>query len=202
MTEQELMYASDEDIAFFHKCTAGLPGVEGFSGTGFDAKGNQIPYGCGPHSVRCIRNIVEIVKPKSILGIGTNLCYSDAMWLELAPEAKILSLDISDKEETLRAVSIMEDRYRSRFEFLLTDSKTAFNKIKDRQFDLAFIDGDHLEDGVTSDIKTCLDLGIKYLSMDDWLPQFGPGVQPSVKKFPIKIIVVCGNITLLRTDGD
>lgn len=206
MTEQELMYASDEDIAFFHKCTAGLPGVEGFSGTGFDAKGERIPYGVGPHSVRCFREIVSIVKPKSILEIGFNLGYSASLWLNLA-EARLVSVDISDKEETLYASKNITKKFNNRFNFICSDSAdielaSTFKLIHyfgGVPFDLIFIDGGHLEHHVMADIKLALDLGIKWLAFDDVLPQFGPGVLPAIAKHPqLEEVKTMGNIALYK----
>ena len=203
MTEQELMYASDEDIAFFHKCTAGLPGVEGFSGTGFDANGERIPYGVGPHSVRCFREIVDIVKPKSILEIGFNLGYSCSIWLNLTNGAKVLSVDISDKAETLKAGEILNEKFFSRFSFIICDSAKLMEEwgitLEKQKFDLTFIDGGHLEHHVMADIKLALDLKIKWLAFDDILSQFGPGVLPAIAKHSqLEEVKTLGNIALYK----
>lgn len=200
MNTDDLMYASEEDIAFFHKCTAGLPGVEGFSGTGFDAQGERIPYGVGPHSVKCLREIVEITKPQSILEIGFNLGYSASMWLTLSG-ARLVSNDISDKYETIEAIAKLKERFVQKFSFIGGDSATLFerfgNVLKGENFDLIFIDGGHLDHHVMADIKLALDLGIKWLAFDDILPQFGPGVLPSIAKHPqLKEVKIMGNIAL------
>ncbi|HTJ52648.1 MAG TPA: class I SAM-dependent methyltransferase [Cyclobacteriaceae bacterium] len=203
MTEQELMYASEEDIAFFHKCTIGLPSAAGFSGTGFDASGNRIPFGCGPHSVRCLREIVDFVKPSGIIEVGLNCGWSSSMWLELAPNAKVLSIDISDKAETMEAGSILLHRYSPRFEFMICDSAKAFEKwpstLESVNADLIFIDGGHLEHHVMADIKLALDLKIKWLAFDDILEQFGPGVLPAIAKYPeLEEVKTLGNIALYK----
>lgn len=205
MTEQELMYASDEDIAFFHKCTAGLPGVEGFSGTGFDANGNRIPYGCGPHSVRCLREIVEIAKPKAIIEIGLNCGYSSALWLNMS-DAYVLSVDISDRKETLEAGRILNEKFFGRFSFIICDSAKLLDEypalLKNQKFNLTFVDGGHLEHHVMADIKLALDLKIKWLAFDDVLPQFGPGVLPSIAKHPqLEEVKTLGNIALYKNTG-
>jgi predicted O-methyltransferase YrrM len=184
MTEQELMYASKDDIVFYTKCINGLPNVG---------------YSCGAHSVRCLREIIEFVKPKNILEIGFNCGHSATMWLELAPEASILSIDISDKAETIEAVRLMTDRYGSRFVFLLCDSKDAYEFLQEEQYDLIFIDGGHLEEHVMADIRLALSLNIKWLAFDDVLPEFGPGVLPSIEKWAgLKEVKLMGNIALYR----
>jgi len=198
MTEQELMYASNEDIAFFHKCTAGLPGVEGFSGTGFDAKGERIPWGVGPHSVRCFREIVDIVKPKSILEIGFNLGYSASIWLNLT-DATLVSVDISDKAETMRAAELLFEQFNTRIHVVIKDSAQVFPDVCYRKYDLAFIDGGHLEHHVMADIKLALDLKIKWFAFDDILSQFGPGVLPAIAKHPqLEEVKTMGNIALYK----
>ncbi len=123
--------------------------------------------------------------------------YSAALWLHFT-DAKILSLDISSKAETLHAAKVMTERYPDRFEFMKIDSKIAYETLKDREFDMAFIDGDHLLPGVIADIKLVLGLGIKNICFDDYLPQFGQ-VQDAIVKFPIQILEVMGNIALGRS---
>ncbi len=201
MTDKELMYSTPEDQVFWLKCVSGLPGLEGFSGTGFDSRGKQIPYGTGPHNLPAYREIVEVIKPKKIFEIGFNLGYSAAVWLELTT-AKIFTIDISDKEETLKASEVMTERYGDRFEFMCIDSMLMREKglwpCQDDMFDMAFIDGGHLEEHVTNDIQLCLDAGIDMLVLDDWLHQFGPGVQVSVAKFPLEVVKVWGNTALVK----
>jgi hypothetical protein len=193
MTDQELMQSSHEDQVFWLKCVNGLPGLEGFSGTGYDAKGERIPWGSGPHNVVAYREIAEMVKPKSIFEIGFNIGYSAAMWLELTEAEYLFSIDISDKEETIKASQILKDRYGKRFDFLSIDSYTF--KVNPA-FDMAFIDGGHSEHNVTYDLKMCVQANIKWLVMDDWQPNFGPGVQISVAKFDLEVVKVWGNTAL------
>ncbi len=195
---EQLLWASKEDHEFWNKCTEGLSKLEGLSGTGFDSRGVQIPYGTGPHNLAGYREIVAMLKPKSIFEIGFNLGYSAAAWLELT-EASILTIDISDKEETLISARVMKERYGDRFEFRVEDS-TKF-KLERGKYDMAFIDGSHLEYEVTCDLRGCLDAGIKWIVMDDWLHQFGPGVQVSVAKFPsLELVKIWGNTALLKNN--
>lgn len=198
----DLMYASEEDIKLFHDATKGLPGVEGFSGTGFDSSGQRIPYGVGPHSVKCFHQIIDYVKPKNILEIGTNLAYSSSLWLTMS-DANIVTVDISSKAETKAAVELMNKKWGERFFFILEDSAhlldSWYNYLKRYKFDCAFVDGGHEDHHVMADIDLCLKLGIKWIVFDDVLPQFGPGVLPSIAKHTqLKEVVTIHNIALYQ----
>lgn len=205
MTDAELMYASDEDVKFFLRVTEGLPKINGFSMDGLDSNRQPMAYGCGPHSVRCLREIVEITKPKVLFEIGFNCGYSAVMWLELGVQ-KVISCDISDRNETLQAADIIGDRYTDgRFSFFVEDSgqilsgRGNLNWLSKHTFDLIFIDGGHLEHHVVADIQLALALNIKYLAFDDWLEQFGPGVQPAIAQFPeLKEVKIMGNVALFQ----
>jgi len=202
MTEQELMYASHEDQVFYLQCVNGLPGIEGFSKDGLDSNGRPMDYGVGAHSVRCFREIVEIAKPTSILEIGLNCGYSSALWLNMT-DAKVLSVDISDRAETLEAGRILSKKFDPRFFYVISDSavllKNHSEDLAHYGFDLTFIDGGHLEHHVISDIELALALNIKWLAFDDILPQFGPGVLPAIAKFPqLKEVKTMGNIALYQ----
>ncbi len=194
MTDQELMQSTHEEQVFWLKCVAGLPGLEGFNGTGYDANGIRIPWGSGPHNLSAYRQIANIVNPISIFEIGFNVGYSAAMWLEIT-KATIFTIDISDKAETLAAADVLRKRYPGRFDFKVSTTSTLSIK---EPWDMAFIDGGHLEEEVTQDIQFCLDNGIDWLVMDDWLPNFGPGVQISVAKFPLDVVLVIGNTALVK----
>jgi hypothetical protein len=196
MTEQELLSASEEDQQFFFKCVQGLPLV---SADGMDSNGQPMPYFLGAHSVRCLRRIVELVEPKSILEIGFNVGVSSSLWLNLS-SASVVSVDISDRQETLTAAKKLSDDYPDRFDFILSDSAKLFGnpQLEGLKFDLIFIDGGHLEHDVLADIKLALDLGIKYLAFDDYLPKYGPGVQPAIEKHGLTMIEEMGNIVLMR----
>lgn len=202
MTEQQLMYASDEDKEFFYKCIKGLPDKNGMDGSGFDKFGLEIPFSCGPHSVKCLREIVEIVKPKAIFEIGFNHGHSASLWLELSPEANLTSCDISLKDETIVAARMMKERYGARFEYFNRKTKLFFEAIHYLEFQLAFIDGGHEKKDVIKDINFCLALDIPYISFDDFLPQFGQ-VQDAIALFPEELIQinVNGNIALYKNNS-
>lgn len=199
MNDEELMSASTEERYFWQQCVKGLPGLQGFSGTGYDADGNRIPWGSGPHNLRAFRECVRVVKPKHIFEIGFNLGYGSAVWLNIS-SAKVTSIDISSKAETLAAANYLKEIYPDRFTFMLGDSLRAleFMRYHNHKFDMAFIDGNHEEEAVTQDIKVCLKFGIEWFVMDDWLPQFGPGVQDAIKKFPFETVGIIGNTALIK----
>lgn len=197
MTEEELMYSTPEELEFWHKCVKGLPGLEGFLKTGLDKYGQPIPFGTGPHCLKAFRAALDIVQPKSILEIGFNLGYSSAVFLK-ASRAKVVAVDISDKAETIFAAEKLAARFKARFNFILSDSSKVLDKVKKFKFDMIFIDGGHLEDQVTIDLQLGMDLGINYFLLDDWLPQFGPGVQVSIGKFNLEMIKNWGNIVLFK----
>lgn len=207
MTQEEnekLMYSSPEDQAFYLKCVEGLPTLAGLDGSGNGSDGVPLPYGTGAHSVRCLREIAALVQPSKILEIGFNMGWSAAMWLELCPETTLVSCDISEKEETLAAADILIKRYAKpnhilRFMYHNRNNESFSIHIKNTQFDLIFIDGGHLLEDVIIDIQLALDLKIKWLAMDDWLPEFGE-VQKAVARFgdKLEVVNINGNIALLK----
>lgn len=184
MTEQELMYASEEDITFFQNCIKGLPKDPGYS--------------CGAHSVRCFREIIKQSTPLSILEIGMNVCYSTSLWFGIASPWEIVSVDISDRPETIAAADFMKAKFGKRFKFINKDSKLVYDDIKNHNFDLCFIDGGHEYEDVKSDIELAKKLNIKWIAFDDWLVEFGPGVQKAIAEHPeLSMENELGNIVLM-----
>jgi hypothetical protein len=197
----DLMYSSPEDQLFYNNCTNGLPTLAGINGTGHDKFGIPLPYGTGPHSVRCLREIVEIVKPKSIFEIGLNMGWSSAMWLELS-DAQLISCDISYKDETINATSFLEAKYPGRFNYVNRLEIEKFKEaVTNKKFDLVFIDGGHLFEDVIADLQLCIDLNIPFFAMDDWLPDYGQ-VQDAVNSFgdELEVLNINGNIALLKNN--
>lgn len=198
MNEQDLMYASDEDIAFYQKCEQGLYSIGGMNGTGKDEDGIPIPYHCGPHSVRCLKAIVNIVNPKSIFEIGFNCGHSSSMWLNLSL-ADVFSCDISKKKETLHGASILWQNHGDRFTYCDRNDEFFMDYLKGRNFDMCFLDGGHLYEDVIADIELCLHLSIPYIAFDDILKEFGPGVMPAIKQYPqLELVKEFGNIGLYK----
>jgi predicted O-methyltransferase YrrM len=199
MTQQEndeLMYSSPEDQAFYLKCVEGLPTLAGLNGTGKDEDGVPLPYGCGPHSVRCFREVVEIVKPTAIFEIGFNMGWSAALWLELTGGI-VHSCDISVKEETLKAAELLAKKYNRRFHYY--NRNHLIPEGFDAGWDMIFIDGSHLMVDVVMDIQDSLYCRTPFLVFDDILPEFGE-VQEAIDIFSdeLELIKVFGNIGLYK----
>jgi predicted O-methyltransferase YrrM len=188
MSNDDLFYASEEDKNFYQNSIKGLSSYR-----------EGLPYSCQAHNLPFFRYVVEKVNPTFIFEIGFNIGHSASMWLNLTM-TKVLSIDISSKEETLHSADVLTGKFKNRFLFLNVNSFLAFEFLKDYkgQYDLAFIDGGHLYDDVMNDIKLCKDLEIKWMAFDDWLPQYGPGVQPAIQKHDLEIIQVMGNNALTK----
>jgi len=198
MTHEELMYSSEKDLKTFNEWTKGLASIGGLDGSGKDEDGIPIPYHCGPHSLKCFREISEIVKPKSVFEIGFNCGQSSVMWLETS-EADVFSCDISNKKETLHGAEFLWVKYGDRFTYVNRTDEFFFEYLKVRNFDMCFIDGGHLIEDVIADIILCLDLKIKHFAFDDILPQFGPGVLPAIEMYPqLELVKELGNIALYK----
>ena len=120
-----------------------------------------------------IQDIYNKHNIKSILEIGFNIGYSASMWLEFDVDKKstLTSVDIGIHKDTVKAAEAVKNLHGDRFEFILCDSKKVKNQLKDRLFDLAFIDGDHSAVGVHSDIQLCMILQIPLLLFDDYWSQ-------------------------------
>ena len=196
---KDLMYASKEDEDFYKSATAGQPSHAGFSGTGFDERGVQIPYSLGYHSIKSMRNLIQKsgFNEGAMLEIGFNLGYSASIWLTLLPHIHLMSVDISNKAETIAAAAAITRKFPGRFQFVCADSKTLSQSLDPGFFGLAFIDGDHSEEGIVADIQNCLDLGIKTMLFDDFLPQFGMTI-PALARFQPTEFESDGNLALAK----
>ena len=117
-----------------------------------------------------IQDIYNKYNVKSILEIGFNIGYSASMWLEFDYDKKstLTSVDIGIHKDTEAAAAAVKNLHKERFSFILSDSKKVKKQLQGQLFDLAFIDGDHTEVGVDSDIRLCIDLQIPLLLFDDY----------------------------------
>lgn len=195
LSEEELKYASEEDIAFFNKITEGLPTMAGKNGDGLDKFGTPIPYHSGPHILRYFRDTIEIVKPRKIFEIGFNMGHSAAMWLNLSNVA-VCSIDVSEKDETKDAADYLMGKHRGMF--LYFDRK--YTGIDLGNFELAFIDGAHDEENVTKDIQLCKEMKIPYILFDDWYPRYGE-TQKAVTQFPeLELVKDMNNLRLYKVN--
>jgi hypothetical protein len=117
-----------------------------------------------------VQELYANYKIKEILEVGFNIGYSSSMWLEFDPDKKscITSIDIGIHKDTLPASKAVKDLHGERFSFILCDSKKVLKQLKNKLFDLAFIDGDHTEPGIYNDVHLCLELGVPLLLFDDY----------------------------------
>jgi len=175
---------SEQDKIDFDRWTSRLVGLPSPSGEGRQRQVALTTGSLGPHSVRAIRAIAEFVQPKSILEIGLNCGISTCFWLHLCPDAKVVSVDISAADHTLRGVASIAAWFHDRHQFVMSDSKFCGPLLPTRIYELAFVDGDHEYDGARADLGLCLDLNIPWIAMDDYWPVFGPGVRRAVESMP------------------
>lgn len=120
---------------------------------------------------------IEIVKPKNILEIGFFCGASSMMWLQLS-DAKLTSVDPmanlyepqTKHDGLIENVQKLKDYFGAdRFTFIQKDSKVVYPDIKNKKFDLIFIDGDHTEAGARNDFTLALALRVPYLLVDDFV---------------------------------
>ena len=133
-----------------------------------------------------VQDIYNQHKIESILEIGFNIGYSASMWLEFDPDKKstLTSVDIGIHADTVKAAEAVKNLHGDRFSFILSNSKKVKNQLQGQLFDLAFIDGDHSDVGVASDIRLCIDLQIPLLLFDDyWTDQDQNGIRKVCTQF-------------------
>lgn len=190
---EELMYASEEDWELYRQYIAGLPTREGKNGDTLDKYNTPIPYGSGPHILRHFRTVLETINPKRILEIGFNYGTSSAFWLNMT-KARIVSCDVSDKDETVDAAKILKERFQERFDFYFRKDLPLISNF----FDFIFIDGSHVEIDIVADIQLAKDLNIPHLLFDDWYPLYGE-TQQAVAKYPdLKLVKDLDNLRLYK----
>lgn len=192
LTDEELLYASEEDWEFYREAIDGLPTREGFKGNFLDKDNIEIPYGSGPHILKYFKKAINLSGCKSVLEIGFNLGHGAAMLLKLG--MKVDSVDISTKWETFYAALFLMHRYKSNF--------TYFNRgvwpPPYGVYDMVFIDGAHDEASIVDDINLSKELNIPFLLLDDWLPKYGE-TQQAVAKFPeLELVEDMNNLRLYK----
>lgn len=133
---------------------------------------NKLPNATEGHltelDLPIIKDVIEIVKPSSILEIGFNAGHSASMWLEYS-NAELLSVDIGHHDYTKIGVEVIKNsEYANRFTYLEVNSMFAGLFIPKKEYDLVFIDGCHEELFVASDIQLALCQRPKYILIDDF----------------------------------
>lgn len=91
---------------------------------------------------RLLKMIVEMIRPKNILEVGTFSGYSALCMAEgLPPEGKLYTLEINDEMEDFTRPWIKDSPYANKIEFIIGDANQLIPKLG-ITFDMAFIDGD------------------------------------------------------------
>ena len=199
-THEELLECSIEDRKLFEEITRGLPDRAGFNRNHIDDRGKEIPYGSEAHVLKYIRRACEIVKPKYVFEIGFNRGHGAVMFLELS-KARVFSIDISTRKETIHAAIVLKNRYAERFDFLGGDSAYAHKDLMGEGFDLAFVDGGHDKSSVLLDLNTCKQLKIPYLLFDDVYSRYGEVIK-AIGEYDdeLQLIEDMDNLRLYKTN--
>ena len=210
ISREEYLRVIPEDQRFFDHCIQGLPDQKGFRGDGLDKYGESITFSLGPHAVRWMRHFLDRVlkeigfsaahanQPWQMLEIGFHIGYSSALWLNLSRNVQLLSIEISDKWETLYAAERLGRLFPGRFNFLRADASQSVDRIRlCGPYQFAFIDGNHLRADL--DIVLCRALKIPWMLFDDWWPDPFSTVQETIKATEdLEVVEVCGNMALAR----
>lgn len=111
--------------------------------------------------------VLEEVKPKRILEIGTHKAQYCYLAKKVLPEVQIVTFGIDTPSQT--CVDMVNEYYGEDFiEFHCGDSVEVLTEYNtDEQFDLAWVDGGHSYEVATSDLVNCARLGIKNILLDD-----------------------------------
>ena len=91
---------------------------------------------------RVLSMISHMIRPHSVLEIGTYLGYSALSMAEgLAEDGKIISLDVNEETNSVAQRFIERSEHRKRIELLLGDATSMIPQLEG-PFDLVFIDAD------------------------------------------------------------
>jgi hypothetical protein len=194
LTHEELLYASEEDLAFYREATIGLPTREGFKGNFLDKDNIEIPFGSQAHILKHFRQTLEITNAHRVLEIGFNCGHGAAMLLKLGVD-RLTSIDISEKWETKYASMLLALKYPyPKFSYSIR-----WNMAKPyAYYELAFIDGAHDEESVFEDIVMCQEMKIPYLLFDDWYTRYGE-TQKAVQQFnELELVKDMNNLRLYK----
>jgi predicted O-methyltransferase YrrM len=199
-SHHELTLCSYEDKKLFDEITAGLPSREGYGGNYYDHHEKEIPFGSEAHVLKYVRDAVQIVNPSQILEIGLNRGHGSAMFLALS-KAKVVSIDISDRKETVHAGIRLKHLYPARFDFFICDSAKVFNGLKQYSFDMCFVDGAHDRLSVIVDINLCKNLKVPFILFDDCYPRYGE-VLEAIGQYDdeLELIKDMDNLRLYKTN--
>jgi hypothetical protein len=167
--------------------------VNSATGSNKDDRGNTIPFGTGPHSYRAFEIWSKVIpEPVRILEIGFNLGHGAAALLALFPRSDVFSVDIRDSSELHNARKILNERYPTRHELWIGDSKSPKMMVAlGGSFQAAFIDGAHDLLSIISDIEVCRRLGVRDFLLDDVHPRHGDTLA-AIKATGLKLHAIVG----------
>lgn len=91
---------------------------------------------------RLLKMLVQMIRPKNILEIGTFAGYSALCMAEgLEPGGKVYTFEINDEQEDFTRPWIEQSPWADRVEFIIGDAISEAPKLG-VEFDMAFVDGD------------------------------------------------------------
>ena len=113
-----------------------------------------------------LKYIRELVKPRSVLEIGFYAGHSTSYMAEyFHPDCKIISC-CPDHPRGRAYGDVVMEKYPN-VTVHLTPSPDILEKVRDTEFDLVFVDGNHARKNVIDDTTVALILGAKYVLYDN-----------------------------------
>lgn len=113
------------------------------------------------------KEILEVTKAKSVFEIGFNYGHSAFTWLSLDNDLKLFSVDIGKYVHTLVNLDKLKTMFGERFNFSVTNS--SYVKPSDiSDYDLFWIDGDHSDGMLSSDLNLGNAAKSKWILIDDY----------------------------------
>jgi hypothetical protein len=140
-----------------------------------------------PRDAHLMKEVLDIIKPLSILEIGFNVGHSALGWLTWS-KAYLVCVD-KGFHNWKQGVKIVYKYFNKRFKFIRGDSRRIKPILNTDYYDLVFIDGGHTTSIIENDINLSLDLNIAHILFDD----FSGYVKKIVKKHEEK-----GEISLIK----
>jgi hypothetical protein len=111
--------------------------------------------------------VLEELKPKRILEVGTHKAQYAYLAKKVLPEVEIVTFGIDEPSQI--CVDMVNEYYDNEFiEFHPGDSLETLSSYEtDKKFDLAWVDGGHSYECAFSDLENCARLGIDTILLDD-----------------------------------